>query len=127
MLQNWCEFLSRDEIEQIHKTSMRAMEEVGVKFPYEEALAVFEKHGFKTDGEKVFFKEQQVMDALASVPRPFTIHAPNPDKSVVVGDGSPVFVPGYGAPFLVDYEVGKREPTMADYEDLVRLLKRLIC
>jgi trimethylamine--corrinoid protein Co-methyltransferase len=125
MLQNWCEFLSRDEIEQIHKTSMRAMEEVGVKFPYEEALAVFEKHGFKTDGEKVFFKEQQVMDALASVPRPFTIHAPNPDKSVVVGDGSPVFVPGYGAPFLVDYEVGKREPTMADYEDLVRLADAL--
>jgi trimethylamine--corrinoid protein Co-methyltransferase len=44
---------------------------------------------------------------------------------VVVGDGSPVFAPGYGAPFLVDYEVGKREPTMDDYEDLVRLADAL--
>ncbi|MGD2177039.1 MAG: trimethylamine methyltransferase family protein, partial [Anaerolineae bacterium] len=125
MVQNWCEFLSPDEVEQIHRTSMQVMEEVGVNFPDEEALAVFEQHGLKTDGEKVFFKEQQVMDALASVPRPFTIHAPNPDKNVVVGDDSPVFAPGYGAPFLVDYEVGKREPTMDEYEDLVRLVDAL--
>jgi trimethylamine--corrinoid protein Co-methyltransferase len=34
-------------------------------------------------------------------------------------------VPGYGAPFLVDYEAGKREPTMDDYEDLVRLVDAL--
>ncbi|MGD8996975.1 MAG: trimethylamine methyltransferase family protein [Anaerolineae bacterium] len=125
MLRNWCEFLSPEDVEEIHKTSMRVMESVGVKFPHGEVIAVFEEHGFKTDGEKVYFKEQQVMDALASVPKPFTIHAPNPDKNVVVGDGSPVFAPGYGAPFLVDYQEGKREPTLADYEDLVRLVDAL--
>ncbi len=125
MLKDWREFLSADDVETIHETSMKVMERVGVKFPHEDVLKLFEKHGFRTDGEKVFFEEQQVMDALASVPRPFTIHAPDPDKSVVVGDGSPVFAPGYGAPFLVDYETGKREPTMDDYEDLVRLADAL--
>jgi trimethylamine--corrinoid protein Co-methyltransferase len=125
MLQEWREFLSAEDIETIHKTSMQVMENVGVKFPHDEAIALFDEHGFKTDGQKVYFTEQQVMDALASVPRPFTIHAPNPDKSVVVGDGSPVFAPGYGAPFLVDYEEGKREPTLDDYEDLVRLVDAL--
>lgn len=125
MLQKWCESLSADDVERIHETSMRVMEKVGVRFPHDEALAVFETHGFETDGDLVFFEEKQVLDALASVPRPFTIHAPNPDRSVVVGDGSPVFAPGYGAPFLVDYEVGKREPTMDDYEDLVRLADAL--
>jgi trimethylamine--corrinoid protein Co-methyltransferase len=104
---------------------MRVMEKVGVNFPHGEAIAAFEEHGFNTDGQKVYFKEQQVMDALASVPRPFTIHALDPDKNVVVGDGSPVFAPGYGAPFLVDYEAGKREPTMDDYKDLVRLVDAL--
>ncbi len=122
MLQNWCEALSPDDIEQIHETSMRVMEEVGVRFPHDEALAVFQAHGFRIDGNRVFLEEKQVLDALGSVPRPFTIHALNPEKSVVVGDGSPVFAPGYGAPFLVDYEVGKREPTIEDYEDLVRLV-----
>lgn len=125
MLRNWCEFLSSEDIEEIHKTSMQVMENVGVSFPDADAIAVFDEHGLKTEGEKVFFEEQQVMDALATVPKPFTIHAPDPDKSVVVGDGSPVFAPGYGAPFLVDYEVGKREPTMDDYEDLVRLADAL--
>ena len=125
MLEQWREFLSPDQLEEVHKTSMKVMERVGVKFPHEGVLKLFDDHGFRTDGQKVFFEEQQVMDALASVPRPFTIHAPNPDKNVVVGDGSPVFAPGYGAPFLVDYETGKREPTMADYEDLVRLADAL--
>lgn len=125
MLQSWCELLSPDEVERIHKTSMKLMEKVGISFPDEEAVAVFEAHGFRTAGEKVFLEEQQVLDALASVPDQFTIHAPNPEKSVVVGDGTPVFAPGYGAPFLVDYEAGKREPTMDDYENLVRLVDAL--
>jgi trimethylamine--corrinoid protein Co-methyltransferase len=125
MLKEWREFLSPDDIEKIHKTSVKVMENVGVSFPHEGLLTLFNQHGFTTDGQKVFFQEQQVMDALASVPKQFTIHAPDPDKSVVVGDGSPVFAPGYGAPFLVDYETGKREPTMADYEDLVRLADAL--
>ncbi len=125
MLQGWCEFLSPDDLERIHKTSMKVMNEVGISFPHEESIAVFEAHGFKADGEKVFFEEQQVLDALALVPHQFTVHAQNPEKNVVVGDGNPVFAPGYGAPFLVDYEAGKREPTMADYEDLVRLADAL--
>jgi trimethylamine--corrinoid protein Co-methyltransferase len=125
MLRNWCEFLSPENVEKIHETSMRVMANVGVKFPHDEAIAVFEKHGLKTDGEKVFFEERQVMDALASVPKQFTIHAANPDRNVVVGDGRPVFAPGYGAPFLVDYEIGRRGPTMDDYQDLVRLVDAL--
>ncbi|MGD2105125.1 MAG: trimethylamine methyltransferase family protein [Anaerolineae bacterium] len=125
MLRHWREFLSDDEIEDIHQTSMRVLETVGVSFPHDDVLDLFDKHGFRTDGQKVFLEEQQVLDAIASVPKQFTIHAPDPDKSVVVGDGSPVFAPGYGAPFLVDCEVGKREPTMDDYEDLVRLADAL--
>jgi len=125
MLGHWREFLSPDDIDSIHSTSMKVLEDVGVSFPHEGVLKLFADHGFRTEGEKVFLKEQQVMDALASVPEQFTIHAPDADKSVTVGDGSPVFAPGYGAPFLVDYEAGKREPTMEDYLELVRLADSL--
>lgn len=125
MLKGWREFLSTDDVETVHSTSMKVMERVGVRFPHEGVLKLFDERGFRTDGDKVFFEEQQVMDALASVPRLFTIHALDAEKSAVVGDGSPVFAPGYGAPFLVGYEAGKREPTMADYEDLVRLADAL--
>lgn len=119
------EILSREEIQQIHETSMKLLENTGVEFPYKEALAVFKKHGVKVDGSRVYFTEDQLMKALETAPKQFTVHARNPERSVTVGDGSPVFAPGYGAPFLVDMEVGKREHTMADYENLVKIAHAL--
>jgi trimethylamine--corrinoid protein Co-methyltransferase len=65
------------------------------------------------------------MAALASVPRHFTLHARNPERSVEIGGGSAVTAPGYGAPFLVDREVGKRSPTLADYSNLVKIAHQL--
>lgn len=121
MLDLWPDVLSADEVAEIHDTSMKIMANVGISFPDDEALDTFKAHGFKTDGQIVYLEEKAVMKALASVPQQFTILARNPERSVTVGDGQPVFAPGYGAPFLVDYETGKREPTMADYHDLVRL------
>ncbi len=109
------------DLELVHNTSMKLLANVGVEFLDDEAIAVFEKHGFKTGGRRVYFGEDQVMSALEAAPAQFTIHARNPDRNVTVGDGEVVFAPGYGAPFLVDYELGRRTPTMEDYENLVRL------
>jgi trimethylamine--corrinoid protein Co-methyltransferase len=119
------EILSQDDIVQIHQTSMKLLENVGVEFPYQEAIATFKKHGVKTDGTRVYLTEAQLMKALEDVPRQFTIHARNPERSVTVGGGRPVFAPGYGAPFLVDAELGKRAPTMEDYVNLVKLAHAL--
>ncbi len=119
------ELLSSEDIEQIHHTSVRLLAEVGVEFPYEEALAVFKQRGVRTDGHRVYLSEDQLLKALETVPAQFTIHARNPVRNVTVGDGEPVFAPGYGAPFLVDAEVGKRAPTMEDYHNLVRLAHAL--
>jgi trimethylamine--corrinoid protein Co-methyltransferase len=64
------------------------------------------------------------MKALETVPKQFTLHARNPARDVVIG-GEPVFAPAYGAPFLVDPEVGKRMPKMEDYHNLARLAQAL--
>jgi trimethylamine--corrinoid protein Co-methyltransferase len=119
------EILSKEDIQQIHNASMKLLANVGIQFPYEPALAAFQKHGVKTDGQHVYLSEYQVMKALSSAPRQFTIHARNPERNVTVGGGSPVFAPGYGAPFLVDAEVGKRAPTMEDYVNLVKIAHAL--
>jgi trimethylamine--corrinoid protein Co-methyltransferase len=125
MLDATREVLSRQDMEAIHKTSLRLLEEVGVTFPTEEAIGVFEEHGVKTDGDQVFLTERQVMDAIEAAPGQFTIHARNPERSVTVGDGKPVFAPGYGAPVLVDAQEGKRTPTMEDYDNLAKLAHAL--
>jgi trimethylamine--corrinoid protein Co-methyltransferase len=125
MTHKWEEFLSADDIDEIHGASMRLLAEVGVRFPVDEAIDVFKGNGVKTDGRHVYLEEQQVMQALETVPSQFTIHARNPDRNVTIGDGKSVFAPAYGAPFLVDPEVGKRAPTMEDYHQLVQLAHAL--
>jgi len=65
------------------------------------------------------------MSALEAAPASFTLHGRNPERNVTIGDGRAVFLPAYGAPFLVDLEVGKRMPTLEDYHNLVRLAHSL--
>src|SRR3990172_9237148 len=125
MLKNWCEFLSPSDIQAIHDTSMKLLNEVGILFPEESAVQIFRDHGFKVEGRKVFFNEEQVMGAVKNVPGQFTLYARNPKRNVVIGDGNPVFAPGYGAPFLVDAQTGKRTPTIEDYRNLVKLAQLL--
>jgi len=123
--------LTTDDIGAIHQTSMRLLENVGVEFPSGAALDQFKKHGIRTDGSRVYLTEDQLMEALETVPKQFAIHARTPERSVIVGDGLPVFAPGYGAPFLVDAApsenglLGKRVPTMLDYVNLVKVAQAL--
>ncbi len=125
MLKNWCEFLSTTDIRAIHETSMKLLENVGVHFPQEEALQIFRQHGYKVDGQTVFLLEEQVLQALKSIPSQFMVHARNPERSRTVGSGDTLFAPGYGAPFLVDAEKGKRSPTLEDYHNLAKLAQAL--
>jgi trimethylamine--corrinoid protein Co-methyltransferase len=104
---------------------MKLLADVGVSFPVDAAIDVFKQHGVRTDGHLVFLEEAQVMRTLETVPSQFTIHARNPERDVTIGGGKSAFAPAYGAPFLVDPEVGKRAPTMQDYHQLVRLAHAL--
>ena len=119
------EFLSTQDLDLIHHTSMRLLANVGVAFPQAEVLRTFKEHGARVDGERVYLTEAQVMNAIAGIPKQFTLHARNPKRSVVVGGGSTVFAPGYGAPFLVDAEKGKRGATLEDYHNLAKLAHAL--
>jgi trimethylamine--corrinoid protein Co-methyltransferase len=119
------EILSQGDVEHIHQTSMRILSTVGVEFPSEEALSVFRRHGVRTEGARVTITEDQLWQALESAPAQFTLHARNPGRSVTIGQGEPVFAPGYGAPFLVDADGNKRVPTVDDYHRLVKLAHAL--
>jgi trimethylamine--corrinoid protein Co-methyltransferase len=117
----YLELLSTEDLDAIHETSMRVLEQIGVAFPQAEALAVFRQHGAQVDASRVHLTEAQVIDVLGGVPGHFTLHARNPERSVTIGGGSLVFAPAYGAPFLVDVEAGKRSATLDDYHALAKL------
>jgi len=115
------EFLSPSDLEAIHRTSLRVLSEVGVHFPDPQARETFQRAGYRREGERIFFSEDQIWTALEAVPDSFTLQARSQDRNVTVGDGQTLFTPGYGAPFLIDPEEGKRIPGLNDYQQLIKL------
>ena len=98
--------LTEEQLTKIHDAAMQLLRDVGIAFNEPEALEIFKDAGFKVDGKTVRFAEDQVRRALETAPAEFKVTARNPDKSLVIGGGLPVFLPGYGAPFIA---LGGRE------------------
>ena len=119
------DLLTHSDLEAIHNATMEILQNTGIRFPHPEALEIFQNNGHKVDGQLVYFQEDQVLDKIKDIPSRFSIQARHPDHHVTIGDGFPVFAPGYGAPFLIDPEIGKRVPTFQDYKNLVRLAHML--
>lgn len=118
---NAVDIFSEDEIRQIHQATMTILEKHGIEVFHEEGRALFAKHGARVDGVKVYFPPALVEEQLKTAPSQFTLHARNPEKSVVVGGNSTVMAPGYGSPFVMDLDQGKRRNST--YEDYVAFTK----
>lgn len=110
--------MSREQM--IHDAAMKIMAEVGIRVNNARALEIFKKHGFKVEGEIVFFTEGQVMAAVGQAPESFTIEARNPEHNVLMGGDRVNPAPAYGCAFIDDWE-GHRRPGTLD--DLIKTLK----
>ena len=111
------------ELATLHNVCMKILSKVGVVFHDAESLEIFKKHGFKVDGEKVFFTEDKVMKALETVPPEFMIQARNPNKSVTIGGDHFVFGPGWGAPLIIGANGERRTASMEDQDNFCKLVQ----
>ena len=117
----WYEFLTKHQVEQIHEASLHILGKVGIEFRYEPALEVLKKGGAKVDGERVFFPARLVEEQIRKAPAEFTVYARNSEFDVVIGGNHMVFIPGYGAAFVTDLDIGRREGSLKDFENFVKL------
>jgi len=115
------EILTKTQVEKIHETTLRIMEQVGLDFGHPPAVEVLKKGGAKVDGQRVFFTPGLVMKQIKKAPAEFTLNARNPEHNVLIGGRNTVFAPGYGAPFVTDLEYGRRKATLKDFENFVKL------
>ncbi len=115
--------LSTRNMEKIHKAAMDLLKNTGVSFKEEEALTIFRENGHRIDGTTVFFEESDIKKALKTAPKRFTVHARNPEKNVQIGEDDFVFLPGYGAPFVMDAQGNQRQATMEDYDNFCKLIQ----
>ena len=118
---NYIEYFSQAELEQIHSSSLQVLETIGIDFFYEPALKVMTKAGCKVDGRRVFVPPKLVEAQIANAPAQFTLYARNPAQNITIGKDNTVYVPGYGAPVIHNLDEGRRDSTMKDYINFVKL------
>ncbi|AAV95991.1 trimethylamine methyltransferase family protein [Ruegeria pomeroyi] len=102
--------LPPEGVEAIHDGAMRILEEIGVAFYNEEALALFRQAGCKVDGEIVRMGRDWVMEMVAKAPREFTLTPRNPDRTLKIGGNVILFGNVSSPPNYWDMEIGRKVP-----------------
>jgi trimethylamine--corrinoid protein Co-methyltransferase len=113
--------LTPEQVQSVHDHTIKILEEIGVEFSYEPALEVFRAQGQKVEGHRVYFQREFIEAMVKKAPAQFTLHARNPEHNLVCGGENIIFMPGYGAPFIHEADGKKRNATMADYDNFVKL------
>ena len=116
------EVLSPDGVEQIHQASMRLLKETGMLvLDYPPALETFKANGAKVDGEMVWLDEETLLHFVQQAPATFSQLARNPQNQLNFGGKNMIFAPVYGPPYVADLDRGRREATLTDFHNFVKL------
>jgi len=115
--------LSDDEVAHIHLAALQQLQHHGMRVLLPEARALFAAAGAEVDGDSMMVRvETGLAQALLNMaPAQFTLHARNPEHSVLVGGDSVAFLPVGGPPYAHDRRRGRRPGTLSDYTELTRL------
>ncbi|WP_374371285.1 trimethylamine methyltransferase family protein [Tabrizicola sp.] len=116
-----CEVMDPARVEQIDNASMSILEDVGVIFRDDIALADWKRAGAKVVGERVYLDRGLVRELIATIPSGWEYRARNPERSLPFGGKHSIFVPMTGAPFIRDLDDVRRWPTIADLNTFHKL------
>ena len=117
--------MSQEQIEKIDAASMDILENVGVRFRDDIALADWKRVGAKVVGEMVYLDRHLVRELIASIPESFTYHAGHPANNLPFGKDHAIFVPMTGAPYVRDLDDVRRNPTLDDLANFHKLSQML--
>lgn len=117
------DILSADQVEAIHRTSLRILGELGIELMSPRARALLRAYGAETDEAtgNVRLDAALVERALSTTPASFKLTPRNPSRSVTLGGNHLVFGLVAGPPYVHDFVRGRRAGNHADYCDFIRL------
>ncbi|VAW36400.1 Trimethylamine methyltransferase family protein, partial [hydrothermal vent metagenome] len=115
------EIASEERLQLIHDKSMQILEEGGIAFYYDEAIQILQAHNVKVVDQVAYFDREQVMEYLAKAPSQFVWAGRNPEQNVIIGGDHVVFAPVAGPPFVRDMENGRRDGTLKDLNNFIKL------
>jgi trimethylamine--corrinoid protein Co-methyltransferase len=118
------EILSSSDIEQIHSTTLDILEKVGVRFPSQNALEIWDSHGAQVDWSSSIVKipSRLLEDAIKQAPPQYTLAARDDEQDLPL-DGNHVFLGTDGCGVeVIDLNSGsRRRSTLQDVVDIARV------
>lgn len=116
------EVLSQDQLEAIHRASLRILKEIGMQVIDPDSRRRLKAVGCDVDesNQRVRFDPALVEELIEGLPSEYTALARNPEKNLVVGGNNIVFSTVAGPSFVTDMDRGRRPGT---YEELCDFMK----
>ena len=107
------QFLTDEQLEDLQQATLHLLEEVGVKFPSEQALAIFAAHGAQVDHDSQVVKipRDLVFKALSTVPRYFHVGARDSACDFDLEEGATYFTTDGCGVETVDLDTRQRRPS----------------
>ena len=116
------EFMGEEGLQKLEDQADWIIQEIGLEFREDPvALDIWRKAGADVQDTRVRAEKGFIRDLCKTAPSQFKQYSRNPDRTVEIGDGSMIFAPVYGPPFVRDLEGGRRYGAMDDFEKLVKL------
>ncbi|MFQ5522212.1 MAG: trimethylamine methyltransferase family protein [Acidimicrobiia bacterium] len=116
------ELATKDQVETIHQTSLKILEEIGIEFLDPETRDLLEATGgVRIDDLNVRFDAEFVEEVIKTAPSEFTLHAPNPERNLHMGGNAVSFGAVSSAPNVSDEAGGRRAGNREDFQNLIRL------
>jgi trimethylamine--corrinoid protein Co-methyltransferase len=121
------EILSDDEVESLHRASLRILSEIGVEVLGDRAIDLLAGAGATVDRQtrRVRLDAGLVEELVAKAPSTFRLRARNPAKNLEFGGGHVVFSAVGGPAFVTDIDRGRRPGNHADFRDYVKVIGAL--
>ena len=119
--------LDAEAVERVHKGAMRILRDIGIEMLNPDAVTILKAAGCIVSGTNVRFDEDFVMEMVARAPSQFTITPRNPDREVIMGGKSMIFVNVSSPPNAWDLERGKRSGDFATFREFMKLTQYFNC
>ncbi|MGH2513528.1 MAG: trimethylamine methyltransferase family protein, partial [Candidatus Limnocylindrales bacterium] len=121
------EILAADQVEAIHRASLRILREIGFEVLGDRAIELFAAAGADVDRSRrsVRLDDGLVEELVALAPAEFRLHARNPERDLIIGADHLVFSSVGGPAFVTDLDRGRRAGTFADFVDYVKVISSL--
>jgi trimethylamine--corrinoid protein Co-methyltransferase len=116
-------FVPEEDVEKIHRASLKILAEIGVNFLLPEAREILREAGAEVEpgSDRVRFDPALIEERIRTAPSAFTLHARNPEHTLEMGKNWISFAVVASTPNVTDLERGRRAGSFDDYCDLLRL------